>query len=283
MPTSLLKHCAPASSLPPPACSALSIVNAVPSSPTAIEVTLDPPANSGRVDYYKVTACPESSSECVTATCKSTQCMVPGLTPGTAYNITADAWVKGQPLPTSNSVEVSTPPAGAPALISADDLSSTTAQAVAEPASGVTYTQVRYWWLPSKQCARCADKATNAPLLASQDVGNEQMPPPPLAVHLHCQAPQWWCASGGGEQQAGGQVHGPVPRHTGKLIGFAPAAAHHAHQAYLINGHPADLCSPQTAMWCTVALLDAPCQAGLPVLAAHSCKPHHDAVIPSAV
>lgn len=148
MPTSGPHTSQPAPSVPPPACSAPSIVAAVPTSPSAIEVTLNPPADSGPVDFYKVTACPVSSSECVTATCKTAQCVVPGLLPGTAYNITADAIVDDQPLPTSNSVQASTPPAGTPALISANDLSSTTAQAVADPPPGVSFTQVRCWKWP---------------------------------------------------------------------------------------------------------------------------------------
>lgn len=123
-------------------CRALSIVDARPTSPTTVDVILNPPAGSGPVDSYQVTACPDNDGTCIRATCKTAECTVAGLTPGTSYTVTAVAILDGQPLPTSNTVAVSTPLPGAPALTSANDLSSTTAQATAEPPPGVTFTQV---------------------------------------------------------------------------------------------------------------------------------------------
>lgn len=117
-------------------------MDARPTSPTTALVTLDVPAGSGPVDSYLVTACPKSGGSCITATCKTIKCTVPGLMPGTTYNVTADAIIDGQPVPTSNSAEVSTPPAGAPSLTGADDTSSTTARATARPPAGVTFIEV---------------------------------------------------------------------------------------------------------------------------------------------
>ena len=131
-------------------CSAPSIVDANPTSPTSAEVTLNPPANAGPVDSYQVSMCPTTGGSCVTATCKTTVCEVAGLKPGTTYDVTADAIIAGKPVPTSNTAEVTTPPAGAPTLTSADDTSSTTAQATAEPPApaGVTFTQYTFTATP---------------------------------------------------------------------------------------------------------------------------------------
>lgn len=123
-------------------CSAPSIVEVVPTSPTTAKVTLGVPPGTGPVDSYKTTACPKNGGACITATCLTAECTVHGLVPGTTYVVTAVAIIDGKPVPTSNTAEVSTPPAGAPALISADDTSSTTAYAVAQPPQGVTFTQV---------------------------------------------------------------------------------------------------------------------------------------------
>lgn len=117
-------------------------MDAVPTSPTTAEVQLNPPATGGPVDSYKVTLCPQPSGTCVTATCPTADCEVPGLTPGTTYDVTAEAIVGGKPVPVSNSAEVTTPVLGAPALTSAVDTSSTTGHATAEPPPGVTFTQV---------------------------------------------------------------------------------------------------------------------------------------------
>lgn len=117
-------------------------MDARPTSPTTVLITLDVPAGSVPVDSYKVTACPKSGGACVPATCKTSVCAVPGLVPGTTYTVTADAIIDGQPVPTSNSAEVSTPSAGAPSLTKADDTSSTTAHATARPPASVTFTEV---------------------------------------------------------------------------------------------------------------------------------------------
>lgn len=122
-------------------CSAPSIVDARPTGPTTALVFLDVPTGSGPVDSYQVTACPKSGGPCVTATCKTAQCTVPGLAPGTTYNVTAAAIINGQPVPATNTVEVSTPPAGAPVLARADDTSATSAQATAKPPPGAAFTQ----------------------------------------------------------------------------------------------------------------------------------------------
>jgi hypothetical protein len=129
-------------------CSAPSIVDANPSSPTSAEVTLNPPANAGPVDSYQVSLCPITGGDCITATCKTTVCEVPGLKPDTTYEVTADAIIAGKPVPTSNTVEVTMPPAGAPALTSADDTSSTTGYATAEPPAGLTFTQYTFTATP---------------------------------------------------------------------------------------------------------------------------------------
>jgi hypothetical protein len=62
--------------------------------------------------------------------------------------VTADAIIDGKPVPTTNTAEFSTPPAGAPALTMADDTGPTTAQATAEPPAGVTFTQYTFTATP---------------------------------------------------------------------------------------------------------------------------------------
>ena len=129
-------------------CSAPSIVVAAPTSPTAAEVTLNPPANSGPADSYQVSACPTAGGACITATCSSPECAITGLRPNTPYTVTADAIVGGRPVPTSNAVELTTPQAGAPALTSAGEASSTTALVIAKPPQGVTFTQYTFTATP---------------------------------------------------------------------------------------------------------------------------------------
>ena len=124
--------------------SAPSIVDATPTSPTSVEVTLNPPTNAGPVDSYEVKVCPTTGGDCVVTTCKTAVCTVPGLQPNTPYTVTADAIIDGQRVPTSNTAEVTTPQAGAPALTSVADTSITTAKATAEPPAGATFTQYTF-------------------------------------------------------------------------------------------------------------------------------------------
>ena len=121
-----------------------SIVDAVPTSPTTATVTINPPTGGGAVDFYQVTACPTTGGSCVTATCDTVICTVPGLAPNTPYTVTANAIVDGKPVPTSNKVELTTPQAGAPALTTADDTSPTTASVVAEAPAGAIFTQYAF-------------------------------------------------------------------------------------------------------------------------------------------
>lgn len=116
------------------------VVDAVPTSPTSATVLLNPPAGStAPVDSYIVTLCPAgSTSGCVTQTCLSASCPVTGLVPGTSYDVTAVAVIGGQTTPVSNTAALAMPPAGAPALVSADDTSSTTASVTARPPPGTT-------------------------------------------------------------------------------------------------------------------------------------------------
>ena len=119
-------------------------MDANPTSPTSAEVALNPPANAGPVEYYNITLCPVGGGTCVNATCPTINCPVPGLAPETTYTVTANAIIAGQPVPASNTAEVTTPPTGAPTLTSADDTSSTTGYATATPPPGVNFTSYTF-------------------------------------------------------------------------------------------------------------------------------------------
>ena len=118
-------------------------MEAVPTSPTTGDVTLNPPPTGGPVDMYEVTLCPISGGPCMVETCPTIQCPVDGLTPNTPYQVTAVPIVDGVRLPQTNPVEMTTPPLGAPTLTSAQDTSPTTGTATADPPPGVTFTSVR--------------------------------------------------------------------------------------------------------------------------------------------
>ena len=111
-------------------------------SPTTAAVTLNPPTTGGPVSSYTVIMCPAGGGTCVSSTCPTINCLVPGLTPNTKYATTAVATQGGKPSAPSAPVPVTTPALAAPALTSAAPTSPTTATVTADPPTGVTFTSV---------------------------------------------------------------------------------------------------------------------------------------------
>ena len=100
-------------------------------------MTLNPPTTGGPVSSYTVIMCPAGGGTCVSSTCPTINCLVPGLTPNTKYATTAVATQGGKPSAPSAPVALA-----APALTSAAPTSPTTATVTADPPTGVTFTSV---------------------------------------------------------------------------------------------------------------------------------------------
>ena len=86
------------------------------SSPTAVTASVYPSA--GVTGPYTLTAVPVGGGTPITVTCATPDCTLTGLSPGTAYSVTAvgtDA-ATGKPTPASPAFTVVTPSAGAPAI-----------------------------------------------------------------------------------------------------------------------------------------------------------------------
>ena len=127
---------------PPP------VVSAVATAPTLAVVTINPASTGEPATAYTVTLCPAGGGACVTATCPTTTCLVPGLAPGTKYNAKAVAIQGGSPSPSSPPVEVTTPAAGAPSVTSAVPTTATTAAVTLDPPAGVVFTSVSWLDVP---------------------------------------------------------------------------------------------------------------------------------------
>ena len=141
------------------------LVAADPNSSTKATIVLNPPAGDVVVEKYILALCllatPAKSGRQLTQSpatcadspcpgqvcprvveCPTVQCEATGLVEGGQYSVTAEAVVDGKKRPVANSVPLSMPQLGAPTLVTAVDLGSTTGTALASPPDGVTYSMV---------------------------------------------------------------------------------------------------------------------------------------------
>lgn len=84
----------------------------------------------------------ETCSNPIIVECPTIRCEVPNLSPGAMYTVTAAAVVDGQTTPVANVVPLAMPEPGAPALIEAVDVSSTSGRATAAPPEGTVFERV---------------------------------------------------------------------------------------------------------------------------------------------
>ena len=86
-------------------------MDARPSSPTSSSVTLFPAA--GMSGPYTITAVPVAGGKPITVTCLTLACTLGGLSPGTAYSVSAvGTLADGSTSPASPAQTVATPPMG---------------------------------------------------------------------------------------------------------------------------------------------------------------------------
>ncbi len=126
-----------------PKAGAPTIAAANPTGPTTATVRLNSPAKSQAASLYMVAAClAQAPTACARKNSTSLQFSLTGLTPAGKYLVTATALVGGKVVPASNSLPLTMPAQGSPALLTAVATSALTGAATAVAPSGTTFSQV---------------------------------------------------------------------------------------------------------------------------------------------
>lgn len=126
------------------------IASVTPITSTTVIVVLNPPFGLDRpVSGYEVRLCATNGNNvCVTHTCTNNVCRVADLREGAMYHVSAVALVGADRMPASNTLQVTMPDLGTPALVSTQ-VSSTSVVAIVAPPIGMSFN----WFMFSIQAA----------------------------------------------------------------------------------------------------------------------------------